>query len=173
MQIPTSLPYDNCQLNLEYIIGKNREISISSNMILLFFLFVTYSLYSAYNSRITTTVNIINKYITLISEINSSYDIFDLDDVDITSPDNLLEYFIENHDNEGSEASEASEDSDEDHNLIVTLDKNNSRRVLRSDTRRQEVEYKFDRDYQFPLVRKRKSKSTSNLGISGKNWHLD
>ena len=38
---------------------------------------------------------------------------------------------------------------------------------------RKPVDYRFDRDYTVPMVRNRKSKSTSNLGISGKTWRLD
>ncbi len=46
MPFINTLPYDNCALNIEYLYGKNREISVSANMMLMAFLFITYFIYN-------------------------------------------------------------------------------------------------------------------------------
>lgn len=172
MPFINTLPYDNCALNIEYLYGKNREISVSANMMLMAFLFITYYIYNNLSSRVVHLNSKIDKYVKLLNNINEVYHIFDYHTQNIWNPDELLEYFDE--ETECDTVSESgSENSDAEIEDNSELQDDSNRRVLRSQTRHNEVEYKFDRDYNIPLIRKRKSKSTSNLGIRGKTWQLD
>ena len=178
MPVTTSLPYDVCPLNLEYIIAKNKELAVTSNMMLLAFLFIMYCLYSSYSYRLKSTMNVLKRYVDLVNKMNNRSNIFDFENGnhDIYNPYVLHEYLdtLSESDCEGGESSE----SDSDHNphdYEIHVDSNNNRRVLRSHTRKhhadddvdRDVEYRFDRDYN--KVRNRKA----NLGIQGRNWDLD
>ena len=181
MPVTTSLPYDVCPLNLEYIIAKNKELAVTSNMMLLAFLFIMYCLYSSYSYRLKSTMIVLKRYVDLVEKMNNRNEVFDFENGnhDIYNPYVLHEYLDtlgdeSESDCEGGEGSE----SDSDHNphdYQVQVDSNNNRRVLRSHTRKHHsegddnsyVEYRFDRDYN--KVRNRKS----NLGIQGRNWNLD
>ena len=181
MPITTSLPYDACALNLEYIIAKNREIAVTSNMMLIAFLFIMYCLYSSYSYRLNSTMNVLKRYVDLVEKMNNRNAIFDFENEvhDIYNPYVLHEY-LDTLSNESKSDCEGGDSSDSDshhntHDYQVHVDSNNNRRVLRSHTRKHDengdddVEYCFDRNYNTNMVRNRKS----SLGIRGRNWNLD
>jgi len=180
MSIPNTLPYDICSLNLEYVISKNKEIALTSNMLIIAFMFILYCVYSNYSHRVRTMLFTLNKYIELVERINNDQNIFDFSEPsqNIFNPVALLEHYnsiegVSDEESDGSEdgsedgtQSEAASEGGEDD----TPEPQHKPYRLRN---RKPVEYRFDRDYTVPLVRNRKTKSTSNLGISGKTWRLD
>lgn len=180
MHLTKQLPFDVCPLNLEYLIAKNKEIALTSNMMFVVFLFIMYFLYTNYSYKIKRIMNVLKRYVDLVEKMNSKNPVFDFEngDHDIYNPFKLHDYLnsITEESNSKSESDCEGGDgsnSDRDHNTHdsqIQVDSNN-RRVLRSHTRKHdgEVEYIFDRDYNTNLVRNRKSK----LGIHGKNWDLD
>ena len=171
MPLSNPLPYDVCPLNLEYVLSKYNEISVTSNMMLITFLFIVYCMYTTYANRINRLIDLLTKYVELIENINDNHNMFDFANGthNLYDPSGMLEFYTESQsDCESCEDSES--DSDQESHEPV---ESNNRRVLRSETRKRETEYKFDRDYNVPLVRNRKSKSASTLGIRGKTWHLD
>ena len=177
MPLTNTLPYDICPLNLEYVLSKNRELALTSNMLILGFMFILYCVYSNYSYRVRTMLFTINKYIELVDRMNHDQNVFDFNEPsqNILNPVALLEHYnsleseAEDHSEEHSEdgtQSEAVSEAEED-------DTSEPHRKPYSLRNRKPVEYRFDRDYTVPLVRNRKTKSTSNLGIRGKTWHLD
>ena len=173
-----TLPYDYCDLNLYYVISKNKELVLTSNMMIMGFLFILYCLYSNYSSRINRLMSMLNKYVELIENINDNHNMFDFVNGthNLYDPSGMLEFYTES-DSESKSDCESCEDSesesDQDSHENEEPVESNNRRILRSETRKRETEYQFDRDYSVPLVRNRKSKSASTLGIRGKTWHLD
>jgi hypothetical protein len=228
-----SLPFNICQMNLDYVIAKNHEIAVTSNMMLCIFLFVTYSLYGFYNnhlnklrikkSELTTTIMY---YKELVELMNNTDEVFDFIEMDINDPETLIEHYNDNVNvnvnvnvNDDETASTMNEDSNEEteDSNEETEDSNEEEeepiprppptphprptrpnRILRSQSRKEE-EYRFDRDYNVELKsntrntstrplytsplsqtpstnsprKRRLNHSSSHLGISGKNWHLD
>jgi len=173
MPLTNTLPYDICPLNLEYVLSKNREIALTSNMLIVGFMFILYCVYSNYSYRVRTMLFTINKYIELVDRMNHDQNVFDFNEPsqNILNPVALLEHYnslesdTEEHSEDGTQSEAVSEDGEDD-----TLEPHRKPYSLRN---RKPVEYRFDRDYTEPLVRNRKTKSTSNLGIRGKTWHLD
>ena len=51
MPLTNTLPYDICSLNLEYVISKNREIALTSNMLIIAFMFILYCVYTEYEEN--------------------------------------------------------------------------------------------------------------------------
>lgn len=217
-----SLPFNICQMNLDYVIAKNHEIAVTSNMMLCIFLFVVYSLYGFYNNHLnrqrilnSELANTIMHYKELVELMNNTDEVFDFTEMDINDPESLIEHYNENEDDTENEnededdtASTMNEDSNEEEELPrppptpqprpTRPTRSNSNRILRSQSRKEE-EYKFDRDYNVELKsntrntstrpsytrpssqppstntprKRRLNHSSSHLGISGKNWHLD
>ena len=127
------------------------------------------------------------QYVETILQINTDHDIFDSDKVDVLNPFALYTYYMtivrdpDTESESGSESeSESESGSESEEDLIITVDGDNNRRVLRSDIRKNisnspspspspsPVEYDFDRDYRKPLKSNKK-----NLGIRGKHWKLE
>lgn len=180
--VPTNtLPYDICPLNLEYVISKNKEIALTSNMMLLTFLGVVFLITYNCNRRETYLLKLLGQYKELLVSINKRHEIFDFENQSIYDPNSLIEYInsIEEYgsDTESETESEAESESDcESGENRSKQPEQNNRRILRSHTKHQsptpnEVFYHFDRDYN--NVRNRKTKTHSNLGIRGKTWRLE
>ena len=173
MPLTNTLPYDICPLNLEYVLSKNREIALTSNMLIVGFMFILYCVYSNYSYRVRTMLFTINKYIELVDRMNHDQNVFDFNEPsqNILNPVALLEHYnslesdTEEHSEDGTQSEAVSEGEEDD-----TPEPHCKPYSLRN---RKPVDYRFDRDYTVPLVRNRKTKSTSNLGIRGKTWHLD
>ena len=173
MPLTNTLPYDICPLNLEYVLSKNREIALTSNMLIVGFMFILYCVYSNYSYRVRTMLFTINKYIELVDRMNHDQNVFDFNEPsqNILNPVALLEHYnsleseAEDHSEDDTQSEAVSEGGDDD-----TPEPHRNPYSLRN---RKPVEYRFDRDYSVPMVRNRKTKSTSNLGIRGKTWHLD
>ena len=174
MPLTNTLPYDICPLNLEYVLSKNKEIALTSNMLIVGFMFILYCVYSNYSYRVRTMLYTINKYIELVDRMNHDQNVFDFNEPsqNILNPVALLEHYnsleesdAENHSEDGTQSEAVSEGGEDD-----TPEPQHTPYRLRN---RKPVEYRFDRDYSSPLVRNRKTKSASNLGIRGKTWHLD
>ena len=172
MSIPNTLPYDICSLNLEYVISKNREIALTSNMLIIAFMFIIYCVYSNYSYKVRTMLFTINKYIELVDRMNHDQNVFDFNEPsqNILNPVALLEHYnsledAEDGSEDGTQSEAVSEGGEDD-----TSEPRGKPYSLRN---RKPVDYRFGRDYTVPMVRNRKSKSTSNLGISGKTWRLD
>lgn len=180
-----TLPYDFCPLNLDYLISKNQEAYATMNMLIVVSFIVNIILYSLFSHTSKTYMRINRKYAETVLQLNDDYDIFDADKVDVLNPFALYTYYmtiVRDPDTESeseSESESASEsDSDTPENIIITVRGDNTRRVLRSDVRRQRrtstpppaepEEYDFDRDYRTPL-----KKNKTNLGIRGKHWKLE
>ena len=150
------LPYQNSDLNVQYLISKNTEANTTASMITLCFLMVMFLMYNLSNS-------VINNYKS--KNLQLHYIIYLLNKVhklelDLSDLPKLVKSLEDQTDGESDTESEAASGSDDDENvcdenetinLMVTLDQN-SRRVLRSHT---------------------KNMSDSNLVIKGKGWKLD
>ena len=153
------LPYENSDLNVQYLISKNTEANTTSSLITLCFLvmlFIMYNLshtvinnYKSKNVQLHYIIYLLNKVHKLELDLN------DLPQLVKTLEEQTGESDSES---EGESDAESGSDSDENNgnendtiNLMVTLDQN-SRRVLRSHT---------------------KNRSDSNLVIKGKGWKLD
>ena len=211
-----SLPFNICQMNLDYVIAKNHEIAVTSNMMLCIFLFVVYSMYGFYNNHLNNQrtlnsklSNTIMHYKELVELMNNTDEVFDFTEMDINDPESLIEHYNDNEDEDDTEnenededdtASTMNEESNEEDEEPLPRPpptpqprptrptRSNSSRVLRSQSRKEE-EYRFDRDYNVELKsnsrntstrpsnnsprKRRLNHSSSHLGISGKNWHLD
>ncbi len=202
-------------MNLDYVIAKNHEIAVTSNMMLCIFLFVTYSLYGFYNNHLnkqrilnSKLSNTIMHYKELVELMNNTDEVFDFTEMDINDPESLIEHYNEDdteNEDEDDTASTMNEDSNEEDEEPLPRPpptpqprptrptRSNSTRILRSQARKEE-EYRFDRDYNVELKsntrntstrpssqppsnnsprKRRLNHSSSHLGISGKNWHLD
>ena len=149
------LPYENSDLNVQYLLAKNTEVNTTSSMITVCFLVVLFFMYNTSKSVIDNykSKNIQLQYI--LNLLNKVYKL-DLDLTDLGKLMNTLEEKADESDSEsesdsGSDDEQNTNDSNETINLMVTLD-DNSRRVLRSQT---------------------KNNSDSNLIIKGKGWKLD
>lgn len=173
MPLQNTLPYDICPLNLEYVLSKNREIALTSNMLIVGFMFILYCVYSNLSKKICRLLFTINKYVELVETMNNDQNVFDFSEPsqNIYNPVTLLEHYnslesdAENHSEDDTQSKAVSEGGEDD-----TPEPQHKPYRLRN---RKPVEYRFDRDYSVPLIRNRKTKSTSNLGIRGKTWHLD
>ena len=198
-----SLPYTNCPMNLEYVISKNHEMVLTSNMMLTIFVFISYSMYIFYNNyslkqynRTKYLENVLSNYVNLVELMNSDSEVFDFDEVNINDPYALINYYNgeygsseedteedtgEDTGEEQSDHSDAEEDSEPE--LPSTPPPN--KRHLRSNSQKI-VDYRFDRDYNMSFKinsnksrsnksksNKSQSQSSNTLGISGRNWHLD
>ena len=153
------LPYQNSDLNVQYLISKNTEANTTASMITLCFLMVLFLMYNLSNSVINNykSKNLQLHYIIyLLNKVHK----LELDLSDLPKLVKSLEDQTDELDSESDSESEAESGSDGDENegdenetinLMVTLDQN-SRRVLRSHT---------------------KNMSDSNLVIKGKGWKLD
>ena len=153
------LPYQNSDLNVQYLISKNTEANTTASMITLCFLMVLFLMYNLSNSVINNykSKNLQLHYIIyLLNKVHK----LELDLSDLPKLVKSLEDQTDESDSESDSESEAASGSDGDENecdenetinLMVTLDQN-SRRVLRSHT---------------------KNMSDSNLVIKGKGWKLD
>jgi len=153
------LPYDNSELNVQYLLAKNTELNTASSMITVCFLVMLFIMYN-------TSKTVINSYKSknlqlqyILNLLNQVYKL-DLDLSDLSKLINTLEDQADELESESESESESDTGSADDENiadtnetinLMVTLD-NNSRRVLRSNT---------------------KHLSDSNLVIKGKGWKLD
>lgn len=174
--VPTNtLPYDVCPLNLEYVISKNKEITLTSNMMLVMFFIILFFISINCSRRETYLIKLLGKYKELVEDINKRHDIFDFKYQSIYNPSGLMEYLnsIEEKDSEA----ESKSDCESGDSSSVEPDQSN-RRILRSHTKHQrpeqsEVLYNFDRDYNYSSFTNRKEKNHSNLGIQGKTWHLE
>ena len=170
------LPYENSDLNVQYLLAKNTEVNTTSSMITVCFLAMLFIMYNTSKSVINNykSQNIQLQYI--LNLLNKVYKL-DLDLSDLGKLINTLEEKTDESENESENESDCGSDgdggstnawnlymmdrggSDEENthnsnetiNLMVTLD-DNSRRVLRSHT---------------------KNSSDSNLVIKGKGWKLD
>ena len=175
------LPYDHCLMNLDYVIAKNQEAYTTMNMLIVVSLIINLLLYTLFSKTSTCYTRINRKYVDTIMQINDDYDIFDTDKVNVFNPYSLYNYYmtiVRDPDTESESGSESESESESEENLIIKVDGDNNRRVLRSDVkirRRSSTppppspeEFRFDRDYRTPL----KSKKT-NLGIRGKHWKLE
>ena len=151
----TNLPYENPELNVQYLIAKNTEVNTTSSMITLCFLVMLFIMYNL-------SYNVINSYksknlqlhyiVYLINKVHKlELDLTDLPQLVKTLEEQTDESDTESEADSGSDSEENLSESDETINLMVTLDQN-SRRVLRSHT---------------------KNKSDSSLVIKGKGWKLD
>ena len=173
MPLQNTLPYDICPLNLEYVLSKNREIALTSNMLIVGFMFILYCVYSNYSYQVKTMLYTINKYIELVDRMNHDQNVFDFNEPsqNILNPVALLEHYnsleseAEDHSEDGTESEAVSEGGEDD-----TPQPHRKPYSLRN---RKPVEYRFDRDYSDTLPRNRNTKSSSNLGIRGKTWHLE
>ena len=153
----TTLPYDNSELNIEYLIAKNQEANTTSSMITVIFLFFSIVIYSLFEGILPNYSTRLIKLTKLVYLIDTVHDLnLELDDVDALI-ECLEEQVTDNMEPDGSESTSdggSDEEDDEDSqnepiNLMVNLD-GNSRRVLRSQTRK-----------------------SSNLDIKGNGWKLD
>ena len=151
----TTLPYDNSELNIEYLIAKNHEVNTTSSMITVIFLFfsiVMYSLFERLLSNYNTRLIKLTRLVYLIDAVHNLN--LELDDID--SLIECLEEQVVGHsesESDGGSDDDSSDDSqNETINLMVNLN-NNSRRVLRSQTR--------------------KTSESNSLVIKGKGWKLD
>jgi len=151
------LPYENADLNVQYLLAKNTEVNTTSSMITVCFLAVLFIMYNTSKSVIDNykSQNIQLQY--MLNLLNKVYKL-DLDLSDLGKLMNTLEEKADESESEsesesdtGSGDEENTNNSNETINLMVTLD-DNSRRVLRSHT---------------------KNRSDSNLVIKGKGWKLD
>ena len=95
MPMPNTLPYDICSLNLEYVISKNKEIALTSNMLIIAFMFIIYCVYSNYSYKVRTMLFTINKYIELVDRMNHDQNVFDFNEPsqNILNPVALLEHY--------------------------------------------------------------------------------
>ena len=95
MPLLNTLPYDICPLNLEYVISKNRELSLTSNMLTIGFMFILYCVYSNYSQKVCRLLFTINKYVELIEKMNKDQNVFDFSkpSQNIYRPYDLLEYY--------------------------------------------------------------------------------
>lgn len=153
------LPYENPDLNVQYLIAKNTEVNTTSSMITLCFFIMLFIMYNLSHSVINNykSKNLQLHYIIyLINKVNK----LGLDLTDLPKLVKTLEEQNDKLESESESESDAESGSDDDLsendenetiNLMVTLDQN-SRRVLRSHT---------------------KNLSDSNLVIKGKGWKLD
>ena len=153
------LPYENADLNVQYLLAKNTELNTTSSMITVCFLAMLFIMYNTSKSVIDNykSQNIQLQY--MLNLLNKVYKL-DLDLSDLGKLMNTLEEKADESENESESESESdtgsgdeenTHNSNETINLMVTLD-DNSRRVLRSHT---------------------KNSSDSNLVIKGKGWKLD
>lgn len=151
----TTLPYDNSELNIEYLIAKNHEVNTTSSMITVIFLFFSIVMYSLFNGILTNYMSRIIKLTKLVYLIDNVYNLnLELDDVD--SLIECLEEQVVGHsesESDGGSDHEDEEDSQKEPiNLMVNLD-SNSRRVLRSQTQ--------------------KTPTSNSIVIKGNGWKLD
>jgi len=151
----TTLPYDNCDLNIEYLIAKNQEVNTTSSMITVIFLICSIVMYSLFDGILINYRTRLIKLTKLVYLIDAVHNLnLELDDVDgliecleeqeepvIDDSESVSDCGSDDEDSEGSQS--------EPINLMVHLD-GDRRRVLRSQTRK-----------------------PSNLDIKGNGWKLD
>ena len=92
MPLSNPLPYDVCPLNLEYVLSKYKEVSVTSNMMLITFLFIVYCMYTTYANRINRLIDLLTKYVELIENINDNHNMFDF----ANGTHNLLTHQVSN-----------------------------------------------------------------------------
>ena len=159
-----SLPYDNCELNNEYLIDKLNESSIVANMIFCIAIIIMYILFTGVSAGESYYINAIQNYKILLRSINNDYEIFDFNRThDIKNPYALIQYYNTldfNHD------SDTEVEPAEPIFQMKLRSKSNNYSTSNS-TSNSGVEYRFDRDYNIPL------KQNTNLDIKGSNWKLD
>lgn len=163
-----SLPYDNCELNNEYLIDKLNESSIVANMIFCIAIIIMYILFTGVSVGESYYINAIKNYKVLLRSINNDYEIFDFNRThDIKNPYALIQYYNTldlNPDHESDTEVEPAEPIFQMKLRSKSKSKSKSNNYSNSNSG---VEYRFDRDYNIPL------KQNTNLGIKGSNWKLD
>ena len=173
MSLVEDLPYQTCVLNLEYVLAKNKEAYVTANMIFGLATMITILLYTFYLNSEKTLINMILKCTKILAYFNSKHQFIDTATHDLCNPDLIYDVYIEHgtdtesEDESGSDTEDESGSDTEDENLIISVDGDSNRRVLRSDIKKKEVEYIFDRDYNVPI------RQNHSLGVRGKNWKLD
>jgi hypothetical protein len=167
------LPYDDCFMNLEYTIGKNRELSLVSCFMLMMFVFIIASMYNLYKCRVKKLINLLEKYKIIIEDINDRNK--EKLNQNTTS---VFSNFANSEDEEDSESAAESRGGD-----AVEAESENQYN-LRSRTRRRlgsELSYDFDRDYNHLMIEKSthlynhwgRAPPRANIGIRGKDWQMD
>lgn len=181
MSLVEDLPYQTCVLNLEYVLAKNKEAYVTANMIFGLATMITILLYTFYLNSEKSLINMILKYTKILAYFNSKHHFIDTAKHDLCNPDLIYNVYVEDDTDTESEDESGSETEDEsgsgsedesgseteDENLIISVDGDSNRRVLRSDIKKKEVEYIFDRDYNVPI------RQNHSLGVRGKNWKLE
>ena len=156
------LPYDNCELNNEYLIMKIKESSITSNMIFCFALVMLYILFTGLSTTESQYISMVSRYTTLIKKINNDYKLFDLNVHNIKDPQSLIDFYDTL---EFDEESKSDSDSDQESDSDSDQECNKPSRFLRSHNKQSPILYAFDREYT--------NSNSNSLDISGKNWKLD
>ena len=171
------LPYDDCFMNLEYTIGKNRELSLVSCFMLMMFVFIIASMYNLYEFRVKKLINLLEKCKLIIDDIN------DRNKEKLNQNTNsVFSNFANYEDEEDSEDDSESEAESRGADAAETEAENQYN--LRSRTRRRresELSYDFDRDYNHLMIEKSthlynhcgRAPPRANLGIRGKDWQMD
>ena len=172
-------------ITIEYLLAKNQEANMVSNMITIMFLISNYLIYRLLHK---TNKRLINKYNYILELFNKKYNIGNIDDLDLlllklkeelessnNSEEEDVESEEEDDDSEEEESEEEDDDSEEEEEeeeeseeeeeeKLDNTDNSKYTTVLRSRNKKNhEVIYGFDREY----------KTEDNLGINGKNWSLD
>ena len=214
-----TLPYDNCVLNLEFMEMKTKEAYLSSNMVFCFSVMFAWLSYRYMRYTENKYLESIILYQCLLCKIHSDYEMFDEDSFDVANPVELIDDYVKNNsddssgsDNDNSSSSESDSDSEsgsesdsesgsdsdsdsDDNKPLNLVRRNNTRMVLRSDTKKSQikikydcngiehrVDYGFDRDYRYTNARVFGDRggdsdddidTTKSLGIKGTNWKLD
>lgn len=153
-------PYDTPDLNIHYLIAKNQEANTTSSMITVIFLFFSIVIYSLFEGILTNYRTRLIKLTKLVYLIDTVHDLnLELDDVDALIecleeqvPDNMEPDGSESTSDGGRDEEDEEDSQNEPINLMVNLD-GNSRRVLRSQTR--------------------KTSKSNNLDIKGNGWKHD
>ena len=150
------LPYDNNDLNVNYLLAKNQELNTTSSMIVVCFMFLGCLFYSLSDSIIGKYRNKQNKLIIIVKLLNKIHNLeLDLSDLDAIIFD--LEYELdkdsESHSESESESeseshSESDSELDKDINLSIRINET-GRRVLRN------------------------NRNNETLHIKGKGWKLE
>jgi hypothetical protein len=163
-----SLPYDNCELNNEYLIDKLNESSIVANMIFCIAIIIMYILFTGVSAGESYYINAIQNYKILLRSINNDYEIFDFNRThDIKNPYALIQYYNTLDFNHDSDTEVEVEPAEPIFQMKLRSKSKSKESSIYDYSDDYGYEYGFDRDYNIPL------KQNTNLDIKGSNWKLD
>jgi hypothetical protein len=183
-------------ITIEYLLAKNQEANMVSNMITIMFLISNYLIYRLLHK---TNKSLINKYNYILELFNKKYNIGNIDDLDLLllklkeeleSSDNSEEDDDDSEEEE-EESEEEDDDTEEDDDDTEEDDDDTEEDEEESeeeddDTEEEEKLDNTDNSKYTTFLRSRNKKkhevvygfdreykTEDNLGINGKNWSLD